>query len=201
MGKNSIRAKRAIILFFLFILLILFALGVAIYTSRIGIEIVNLRIDTEQPKGQKINKESKIFVYLLILKKFKLFKKDVKNEKIKFRNKDIDLSLLKNKDLKIDYKQLLEKPDIYVDKIDLNVQLSTQDAALTAILTGIIAGGLGIILRKPKYEVIPIYSNRNFLKIKLDCIISVHLTQYIYKIVSNKMKNLGKDNLNKKVEV
>jgi len=52
-----------------------------------------------------------------------------------------------------------------------------------------------------KYEVIPIYSNRNFLKIKLDCIISVHLTQYIYKIVSNKIKNLGENNLNKKVEV
>ena len=188
-------------MFFLFILLIFVVLGIAIYTSRVGIEIVNLKIDTEQPKGQKINKESKVFVYLLIFKKFKLFKKDVKNEKIKFRNKDIDLSLLKNKDLKIDYKQLVENPDIYVDKIDLNVQLSTQDAALTAMLTGIIAGGLGVILRKPKYEVIPIYSNRNFLKIKLDCIISVHLTQYIYTIVSNKMKNLGKDKLNKKVEV
>ena len=188
-------------MFFLFILLILLILGVAIYTSRIGIEIVNLRIDTEQPKGHKINNESKIFVYLLIFKKFKLFKKDVKNEKIKFRNKDIDLKLLQNKDLKIDYKEILQKPNIYIDKIDLNIQLGTQDAALTAILTGIIAGGLGVILRKPKYQVMPIYANRNFLKIKLDCIISVHLAQYIYKLVSNKMKNLGNENLNKKVEV
>ena len=188
-------------MFFLFIFVILVVLGIAVYTSRIGIEIENLVIDTEKPKGHKINKDSKIFVYLLIFKKFKLFRRDVKNEKIKFRNKDIDLKLLKNKDLKIDYRQLLQKPNIYFDKIDLNVKLSTEDAALTAILTGIIATIFGVILRKPKYEIIPIYSNRNFLKIKLDCIISVHLMQYIYKLISNKIENLGSINLNKKVEV
>ena len=188
-------------MFFLFILVILVVLGIAVYTSRIGIEIENLVIDTEKTEGHKINKDSKIFVYLLIFKKFKLFKRDVKNQKIKFRNKDIDLNLLKNKDLKIDYQQLLQKPNIYIDKIDLNVQLSTEDAALTAILTGFIATMLGVIIRKPKYEIIPIYSNRNFLKIKLDCIISVHLMQYIYKLGTNKIENLGSISLNKKVEV
>ena len=83
-------------MFFLFILINLIILGIAIYTSRIGIEIENLVIDTEKPRGCKINKDSKIFVYLLIFKKIKLFKRDVKNQKIKFRNKDIDLNLLKN---------------------------------------------------------------------------------------------------------
>ena len=72
---------------------------------------------------------------------------------------------------------------------------------ITAILTGIIAAGLGVILRKPKYEVKPIYENKNLIKIKLDCIFSVHLMQYIYKLFSNKIKDLGKENLNKKVEV
>ena len=187
-------------MFFLFLLIILVILGVSIYTSRIGIQIENLMIDTEKPKGEKINKESKIWIYLLIFKKFKLFKKNIKNEKI-FKNQNIDLKFLKNKDLKINYKDILERPNIYVDKIDLNVQLGTEDAALTAILTGIISAGLGIILRKPKYEIIPIFLNKNFIKIKLDCIISVHLMQYIYKIISNKIKDLGTIGLNKKVEV
>ena len=119
----------------------------------------------------------------------------------KFRNKDIDISIFKNKDLKIDYKQLLEKPKIYFEQIDLDIQLGTEDAAITAILTGVIASVLGVILRKPKYQIIPVYANRNFVKVKLDCIISVHLMQYIYKIISNKVKDLGKVNLNKKVEV
>ena len=191
-------------MFFLFILISLIILGIAIYTSRIGVEIENLQIDTQQPKGQKINKESRIYIYLLIFNKIKLYKKDIRNmdkQNIKFQNKDIDIKFFKDRDIKIDYKQLLEKIDIYFEKIDLNIQLSTEDAALTAILTGIISASLGIILKKPKYEVIPIFSNKNFLKLKLDCIFSVHLMQYIYKLISNKTKDLGEENLNKKVEV
>ena len=191
-------------MFFLFILISLIILGIAIYTSRIGVEIENLQIDTQQPKGKKFNKESRIYIYLLIFNKIKLYKKDIRNidkQNIKFQNKDIDIKFFKDRDIKIDYKQLLEKIDIYFEKIDLNIQLSTEDAALTAILTGIISASLGIILKKPKYEIIPIFSNKNFLKIKLDCIFSVHLMQYIYKLVSNKIENLGSINLNKKVEV
>lgn len=191
-------------MFFLFILISLIIFGIAIYTSRIGVEIENLQIDTQQPKGQKLNKKSRIYIYLLFFNKIKLYKKDIRNmdkQNIKFQNKDIDIKFFKDRDIKIDYKQLLEKIDIYFEKIDLNVQLSTEDAALTAILTGIISASLGIILKKPKYEVIPIFSNKNFLKIKLDCIFSVHLMQYIYKLISNKIKDLGKENLNKKVEV
>lgn len=191
-------------MFFLFILISLIILGIAIYTSRIGVEIENLQIDTQQPKGKKFNKESRIYIYLLIFNKIKLYKKDIRNidkQNIKFQNKDIDIKFFKDRDIKIDYKQLLEKIDIYFEKIDLNVKLSTEDAALTAILTGIISASLGIILKKPKYEIIPIFSNKNFLKIKLDCIFSVHLMQYIYKLMSNKIKDLGKENLNKKVEV
>ena len=129
---------------------------------------------------------------------------DKKN--IKFKNKDLDIKFLKNRDIKIDYKDLIEEINLYFEKIDLQIQLGTEDAALTAILTGVIASGLGVILRKPKYEVIPIYSNKNFVKIKLDCIFSVHLMQYINKVISNKKKdfeknNLGNEFLNKKVEV
>ena len=191
-------------MFFLFILINLIILGIAIYTSRIGVEIENLQIDTQQPKGQKINKESRIYIYLIIFNKIKLYKKDIRNmdkKNIKFQKRDIDIKFFKDRDIKLDYKQLLEKIDIYFEKIDLNIQLSTEDAALTAILTGIISAGLGIILKKPKYEVIPIFSNKNFLKLKLDCIFSVHLMQYIYKLMSNKIRDLGKENLNRKVEV
>lgn len=191
-------------MFFLFILIILIIIGVAVYTSRLGVEIENLIIDTEQPKGKKINKDSKVYIYWLIFGKIKLFKKDRRNidkQKIKFQNKQLDIKFLKDRDVKIDYKDLLQKIDIYFEQIDLNVQIGTENAALTAILTGVIASALGIIIKKPKYEIIPIYENKNFLKIKLDCIFSVHLMQYIYKVISNKTKDLGKANLNKKVEV
>jgi len=184
-------------LFFLFIFIILLILAVAIYTSRLEIEIQNLKIDTEKPKGEKINKDSKILVYILIFKKFKILKKDRKN--MKLQNRDLDIKLLKNKDIEIDYSELLKS--INIKTVDLNVQIGTEDAALTAVLTGVIGAAIGVILRKPKYEIIPIFSNKNFLKIYLDCIISINLTQYIYKLVSSKLKDLGTKNLNKKVEV
>ena len=184
-------------MFFLFIFIILLILAIAIYTSKIEIEIDHLKIDTEKPKGEKINKDSKILVYILIFKKFKILKKDRKN--MKLQNRDLDIKLLKNKDIEIDYSELLKS--INIKKVDLNVQIGTEDAALTAILTGIIGAVIGVILRKPKYEIIPVFSNKNFLKSKLNCIISIDLTQYIYKLISSKLKDLGNKSLNKKVEV
>ena len=108
-------------MFFLFILIILVILGLAIYTSKVGVEIENLIIDTEKPKGKKINKDSKIFIYILIFRRIKLFKKNVRNidkQNIKFKNKDLDIKFFKDRDIKIDYKDLLQKLDIYFDKID-----------------------------------------------------------------------------------
>lgn len=169
-------------MFFLFILLSVIFLVIivaAINTAKIEIEIKNLLINTENPKGEKINKDSDIYTYILIFNKIKLFKKKVRN--LKFKNKSINIEPLKNKDLKIDYKKFLK--NVQIKEIDLLLQIGTQDAALTAILVGIISSLLGIFLRKPKYDIIPIYSNKNLLKIKLNCIISLDLTQYIYKLI------------------
>lgn len=174
-------------MFFLFILISMFLSAIVIHNSRIGIEIENLKIDTEQAKGEKINKDSKIIVYLLLFKKIKLFKTDIK----KINKKKIKIP--QNMEVKLDFKDVLQNIDIDVEQIDLTLKLGTQDAGFTAILTGIISAGLGTILRKPRYEIVPIYADKNLLKIKLDCIISIYLMQYIYKLIYKK--------INKKVEV
>ena len=173
-------------MFFLFIFIILIIIAFAVHTSRIGIEIENLIIDTEADKGKKINKESEIYVYLLIFGKIRLFKKDAKNMKppnFKIKNTDIDIKILKGKNLVINYVEMIKNIDIDIKKIDLNMQIGTQDAGVTAIIVGIISSILGIIIKKPKYEIVPVYSNRNFVKIKLDGIFSIYLMQYIYKLI------------------
>ena len=185
-------------LFFFFIFLtiviiLIIIIGIAIHTSRIGIDIKNLIINTENPKGKKINEESKIYVYLLIFGKIKLFKKDVKkmkqpNLKLEKGKMDVDIKILKNVELKINYKELLQNIDRDIKEIDLKAQIGTQDAALTAILVGIASTILGIIIKKPKYQVYPIYSNKNVLKIKIECIISIYLMQYIYKLIRGKFR-------------
>lgn len=197
-NKKQKRSKEVIMLFFFFIFLtiviiLIIIIGIAIHTSRIGIDIKNLIINTENPKGKKINEESKIYVYLLIFGKIKLFKKDVKkmkqpNLKLEKGKRDVDIKILKNVELKINYKELLQNIDIDIKEIDLKAQIGTQDAALTAILVGIASTILGIIIKKPKYQVYPIYSNKNVLKIKIECIISIYLMQYIYKLIRGKFR-------------
>lgn len=192
-------------MFFLFILVIFTILIIAIHTSKIGIDIKNLIIDTDAE--EKINEDGKIYVYLLLFNKIKLFRKNVRNipmKDVKFETSDFDIKIFKNKDIKINYLKLIQNINIDIKNIDLNVNIGTEDAGITAILVGILAGILGIIIKKPKYQILPIYANRNLLKINLNGIFTIYLMHYIYKFIKNNIKERFMDkalnkNLNFKV--
>lgn len=192
-------------MFFLFILVIFTILIIAIHTSKIGIDIKNLIIDTDAE--EKINEDGKIYVYLLLFNKIKLFRKNVRNipmKDVKFETSDFDIKIFKNKDIKINYLELTQNINIDIKNIDLNVNIGTEDAGITAILVGILAGILGIIIKKPKYQILPIYANRNLLKINLNGIFTIYLMHYIYKFIKNNIKERFMDktlnkNLNFKV--
>ena len=85
-------------------------------------------------------------------------------------------------------KDLSESKNIDIKNIDLNVNIGTEDAGITAILVGILAGILGIIIKKPKYQILPIYANRNLLKINLNGIFTIYLMHYIYKFIKDNIK-------------
>lgn len=192
-------------MFFLFILGIFTILIIAIHTSKIGIDIKNLIIDTDAE--EKINEDGKIYVYLLLFNKIKLFRKNVRNipmKDVKFETSDFDIKIFKNKDIKINYLELIQNINIDIKNIDLNVNIGTEDAGITAILVGILAGILGIIIKKPRYQILPIYANRNLLKINLNGIFTIYLMHYIYKFIKNNIKERFMDkplnkNLNFKV--
>ena len=192
-------------MFFLFILVIFTILIIAIHTSKIGIDIKNLIIDTDAE--EKINEDGKIYVYLLLFNKIKLFRKNVRNipmKDVKFEASDFDIKIFKNKDIKINYFELIRNINIDIKNIDLNVKIGTEDAGVTAILVGIFAGILGIIIKKPKYQILPIYANRNLLKINLNGIFTIYLMHYIYKFIKDNIKERFMDkslnkNLNFKV--
>lgn len=192
-------------MFFLFILVIFTILIIAIHTSKIGIDIKNLIIDTDAE--EKINEDGKIYVYLLLFNKIKLFRKNVRNipmKDVKFETSDFEIKIFKNKDIKINYLELIQNINIDIKNIDLNVKIGTEDAGITAILVGILAGILGIIIKKPRYQILPIYANRNLLKINLNGIFTIYLMHYIYKFIKNNIKERFMDkplnkNLNFKV--
>ena len=192
-------------MFFLFILVIFTILIIAIHTSKIGIDLKNLIIDTDAE--EKINEDGKIYVYLLLFNKIKLFRKNVRNipmKDVKFETSDFDIKIFKNKDIKINYFELIQNINIDIKNIDLNVKIGTEDAGITAILVGILAGTLGMIIKKPKYQILPIYANRNLLKINQNGIFTIYLMHYIYKFIKNNIKERFMDkplnkNLNFKV--
>ena len=179
-------------MFFLFILILLvFLLIYTIHSSKLGIEICNLNFNSEQ--NEKLNKEFKIEIYILLLNKIKILKKDlrkIKNIKrdIKLDRKEIDISFLKNRDLKIKYFEILKNINLEINEINLKINIGTEDTAITAILTGILSIILGNIIKKPKYQIIPIYENKNVLEINLDGIFYINLMQYIYKVVKKSLK-------------
>lgn len=192
-------------MFFLFILVTFAILIIAIHTNKIGIDIKNLIIDTDAE--EKINEDGKIYVYLLLFNKIKLFRKNVRNipmKDVKFEASDFDIKILKNKDIKINYLELIQNINIDIRKIDLDLQIGTENAGITAILVGILSGILGIIIKKPKYQILPIYSNKNLLKINLNGIFTIYLMHYIYKFIKDNIKERFMDkplnkNLNFKI--
>ena len=192
-------------MFFLFFIIFILIVAIAIHTSKIGIDIKNLIIDTDAE--EKINEDGKIYVYLLLFNKIKLFRKNVRNipmKDVKFETSDFDIKIFKNKDIKINYLELIQNINIDIKNIDLNVNIGTEDAGITAILVGILAGILGIIIKKPKYQILPIYANRNLLKINLNGIFTIYLMHYIYKFIKDNIKERFMDkslnkNLNFKV--
>lgn len=173
--------KEMIILFFLFILIIIIFLFIAIYTSKIRIEIKNLIFNTEAEK--KIDKNSKIDVSILIFNKFKMF-----NKEIKFEKQDIDIPFLKKNDIKIDYLELFRSTNIEIVEFDLKANIGTEDAGLTALVVGLVSAILGIIIKKPNFQINPVYLNKNLLEIKFNGIFNVNLIHYIYKLLKNTIK-------------
>ena len=158
-------------MFFLFLLTFLL---IALFTLKMQIEVEDFIIDTEAE--YVIDKNNKIYISFFVFEKIKIFKKQIRKiNKFKLLNKSIHN---REKILKKDYGKSANYMEL--KKIDLLIQIGIEDSAITAIAVGIISSILGVLVRKPKYEVVPVFKNKNLFKLKLNCIIRVHLIHYIY---------------------
>lgn len=172
-----------------FILFILVLLIIIVLNSKLQLKICNFDISTERTKKVKDNFE--IYLEIIIFNKLKIFKFNLK----KFKNRNIDIKMLLNKVKQFEQKNInkqfiietiknLKNLQLQIISADLKVELGTEDSATTAILIGIIASILGVILKGYKFETIPIYREKNILNVRLNCIIRLNLIHYIYKTIS-----------------
>ena len=178
-----------------FILMLLILITIIIWNSRLQLKIYNMDFSTA--REERLLKDFEIYLGIVIFRKIEILKINLK----KIKNKKMNLGTVLEKAQKLEGKNNkqemaielikgLKDFDFEIVKADLKVTVGFQDAALTAISVGIIASTLGIILKKQKFEILPVYQNKNILNIKLNGIFRVNLIHYIYKtILKGRVKN------------
>ena len=184
---------------FLLILLIFLVLGLAILTSKLDIKILNLIINSQNKKhindSYEIIIKLKIFgnipIIKFILTKDKL-KKIQQSLKMKEKIQQFEKDILQNNN-KLDmqmFKGLKEfTKRVYIEKLDLEIQLGTENAFFTSIVVAILSSILSIGFSKIRvreknivYEIEPVYRNENSIKIEISGIFQIKLIHIINTI-------------------
>ena len=195
---------------FLFILFILLIITLSIVTSRIEIKLMPFIINSK--KAKCVDEQSKVIVKLKLFGKIPIIKFIITKRKLKKLQKsfkmnekieEIEKNIIQNKD-KIDVRLLAVIKEIgrsiTIERLELGMELGTQNAFLTSMIVAILSSIVAIGVSKMKvkeddvwYEIEPIYTNQNFVKIAISGIFKikmVHIINIIY--VLNKkggMKN------------
>lgn len=171
----------------LIIFSIIFLLLLILMSINVKIQIKNLKIVMPKINGKYSNKESRIMLKVYILKRIKiaeinLKKLNLKNDK--FKNKI--QNQIKQEKFNINAINFLKDNNYIIEKMSLKIIIGTEDAAITAIGVGIIASLISIFfhnkiydLNKQKYVVLPIYENKNILKIEFDGIFTFKIANII----------------------
>ena len=163
---------------FLFILIILVVL---LITSKIRIEINNLRFSTNNVKNnlpikqQHLNDKYNVKIKLQILGKitvlwFNINKHKIEKLKKKQRFKNIKMTNFK-KHISVDkIKQWKNIINISIEKLKLNAEIGTDSTMLTTMIIPTISSIIAIILAKKKvkqenqyFQLKPIYNKRKYV--------------------------------------
>ena len=178
------------------VFLFIFIIAVLIIFSKFKIEIINFNFSSEKIENRHINKDYKIIFKLYILKYLPIIKINItktKLEKIKLKDKmkNLDMKLIENKN-KFDKEFFKTIKDIKytIKNINLRIDLGTENASLTSFIIPIISTIISIYLQRKiekfknqRFIVNPIYKDKNFININLNCIFEIkmiHIINIIY---------------------
>ena len=189
-------------MFFLWIILFLIIIIIGILSSICKLEIRNIRFSLPKVQGSVTNDDYKIVLKIYIYGIIKIFDKDIANMKVKgekLKNKicNVEINFDRNNfDFDLRLLKTLKKIDAKLEDLDLKIYIGTEDAAVTAIIVGIVWGAVANILRsKTKdnvendYFVEPVYLQKNLLKINLDGIFKFKMRNILGIIIKIVKKN------------
>ena len=180
------------------IIIVVLLIFVILLLSEIQIEIKNLKIGNKEEKKGRIKDKYEVKITLYFLEKIPILWFRLNDKKIRRISKSkqlekIDLKAIeKNVRFNKETIQIIKNIKIKISKLNLRIDLGTEDAIVTSYLIAFIAGVIGIILphvvqknkiNNCKYIVNPIYQNRNIYHVNLDSIISIKIVHIIYSML------------------
>ena len=191
---------------FLFIFLLVFMIFICILIfSKIRIEIINFRFTSMNKKH--LNENYKIIIKLRIFNKFTIFKIILTKNKLKNLNLKQDAKIIRTKIIenknKIDKRvfKIIKNIKIIIKRLNLSIDIGTENASLTALLVAIISSITGIVFRKSiidskkqSFKIVPVYVNKNLININVSGIFEIkmiHIINIIY--VLNKKEGVKKN--------
>lgn len=184
---------------FLFVFAFIILITIILLFSKIKINVNKFNYLSINPKNKKT--DYTIIIQLIILKKFSIFEiKFNKNnimkiekikQKIKNKFETFDFTeIKKNKEVKKKILKIIKKLKIDIDKINLNIEIGTENAVLTSFIIPVVATLLTYILKNSiknnvikseenKFKIKPIYYNQNLLNILFSGIFEIEMIHII----------------------
>lgn len=197
-----------VFLFCILLLLIIILLFLIILsTLKITIKKFELSNINKGIVDKKVKANFNINIGLFLFGKIKIFNSKITDDKLEKITKKINI---KNKIKNIDFKNLkgkikLDKETkdfikdvkiIEISRFNLNLEIGTEDVIFTSFLITILSVIISIILSRTlkkeaikisSYKVLPIYNNKNLIKISFDGIINLKIVHIIF-IIFNLLK-------------
>ena len=191
MAKLILIPKKVVIIlvFICIFLIIIFFISSLILFTIIEIHIENIKYLSE---NRNLNKDYRIIVKLKIFNKLNYLKINLKKSRMKNVRKLLKIdklkeNILQNKNSLYNGIFKLSK-HVKVKKLNLKINIGVEDAAINAIFVGLISTIVSIVLRnfienksEAFWRVMPIYENKNILKINLDAIFKIRLIDILAK--------------------
>lgn len=180
-----------LVLFFLSTLILIIILFALTSILSIQIDIRNFKLYKDERIVKKTNNDYEVLIYGYIFKKLKIFKYKINSKKMpekyfkSIKNK-VDLSILKSFFSK-NFSTLNVK-FIEIESLNLNIELGTENVILTSGIVTFFNILISVFLpklitnydeKKYKYEVKPIYENKNKIELFLESKITIKLYSLI----------------------
>ncbi len=178
--------------FILSILLIIVMLIIILLFSQIKIILNNIKISNNKINGRHIQKDYQIIIKITLFKIIRILEINItkdKLERLKLKEKVKNIeSKFKDSNLNVDINTIKEIKNIKftISNLNLLIKVGTENAAFTAISTGVLSSIIGILLRNKInnnknniFEIVPVYINQNLLNINLNCIITIKMIHII----------------------